>query len=96
MRASQAYLNRVVDLVREVLDRANRSLLLRRVLRGGVRLRQVRHDNLRVTLGAEGTRLEKWLQVEDTTLVHVHTRLDVVQRVCNAVNAVEEFLVVDV
>ena len=56
----------------------------------------MRHDNLRVTLGAEGTRLEKWLQVEDTTLVHVHTRLDVVQRVCNAVDVCEEVGIVDV
>ena len=70
---SRPYLDGVLDLVREVLDGANRRLLLRRVLRRRVRLGEMRNDDLRVTLRAQRAGLEERLQVEDAALVHVLT-----------------------
>mmetsp|Transcript_7446 Transcript_7446/g.15592 ORF Transcript_7446/g.15592 Transcript_7446/m.15592 type:complete len:308 (-) Transcript_7446:1687-2610(-) len=58
-------LQRVLDLVREVLEGADRDRLLRRVARGAVVLSEVRHDHLCVTLGAEGARLKQGLLVEE-------------------------------
>ena len=51
------YLNRMVDGVGEVLDRASRRLLLWRVLGGCIGLREVRDNDLSVALGAEGSGL---------------------------------------
>ena len=70
---NKTYLNRVVDGVGEVLDRASRRLLLWRVLGGRIGLREVRDNDLSVALGAEGSGLQEGLAVEDATLVHVET-----------------------
>ena len=86
----------MLDSVREVLDGARRSLLFWRILRGSVRLCEVGDDDLGVALRAEGTRLEERLLEEDTTLVHVQTRLDIIQSVGDTVDAAKEVLVVDV
>ena len=65
------YLNRMVDGVGEVLDRASRRLLLWRVLGGRIGLCEVGDNDLGVALGPEGSGLPKGLPVEDATLVHV-------------------------
>jgi hypothetical protein len=86
----------VLDLVGEVLDRATRVTLLRRVLRARVRFGDVRKDDLDVSLGAERAGLEERLLVVDATLVHVLTSSDVVESVGDAVNRVEEGIAEDV
>ena len=90
------YLDGVVDRVREVLDGADGRFLLRRILRRGIRLGDMWDNDLNVAFRSEGPRLEKRLQVEYTALVHVLTRLHVVQRIRNAVDACEEVRIVDV
>jgi hypothetical protein len=86
----------VLDLVGEVLDRATRVTLLRRVLRARVRFGDVRKDDLNISLGAERSGLEERLLVVDATLVHVLTSSDVVESVGDAVNRVEEGIAEDV
>ena len=95
MQTEPAYLDRVVDLVREVLDSARRRLLLRWVLRRGVRLCEVGNNDLNVALRSESAGLEQRLLVEDATLVHVQTGLYVVERVRDTINAREELVAVD-
>ena len=73
----------MLDCVREVLDSARGALLLRRVLRRRVRLREVRDDDLRVTLGTEGTRLQQGLLEKDAALIHVQTYHGV--RLCRSI-----------
>lgn len=57
--------------VGEALEGAHGDALLRRVLAGRVRLGDVGDDDLGVTLGAERSRLEQRLLVEDASSVHV-------------------------
>lgn len=64
-------LNGVLDGVGEALEGAHGDALLRRVLAGRVRLGDVGDDDLSVTLGAERSRLEQRLLVEDASSVHV-------------------------
>ena len=92
----RTYLDGMRDLVGEVLHGTYRRLLLRGVLGRCVRLGQVWHNNLCVTLGAESARLEEGLLVEDAALVHVQTRFHVVQCICHAINAGEEVGIINV
>lgn len=64
-------LDRVQDLVGEVLERARGRLLLGRVVGGAVRLGDVRVDHLSVALGAHRARLQQRLFVEHAPSVHV-------------------------
>lgn len=87
-------LDRVLDLVREVFDRATWSLSLWRVLRRAVRFSEVRDDHLSVAFRAKCTGFEEWFLKENATLVHVETRFDVVERVGNSIKSREEVVAV--
>lgn len=63
----------VLDLVREVLDRAGRVRLLRRILRRRVGFGNMGKDDLDVGFGTESSGFEKRLLVVDATLIHVLT-----------------------
>ena len=83
----------VVDVVREVVQRARRRLLLGRVAARAVVLGPVRDHHLRVALGAERAALEQRLAEEDAARVDVESRLDVVQGVDDDVQALPEVVV---
>ena len=87
-----SYLDGVLDLVGEVLERAHGDGLLGRIGRGRVRLGLVRQDDLRVGLGAEGARLEERLAVGDALVIGVAAGLEVVQSIAHAVERTPEFL----
>lgn len=84
------------DLIGEVLDCARWELLLRGILRRGVRLSDVWQDHLDVGLGAESARLQQRLLVVNAASIHVLPRKDIVKGVCNAVDPVEEPITKDV
>mmetsp|Transcript_18079 Transcript_18079/g.60999 ORF Transcript_18079/g.60999 Transcript_18079/m.60999 type:complete len:364 (+) Transcript_18079:1362-2453(+) len=88
-------LQRVLDAVREVLQRADGDALLGRVARRAVRLRHAWRDDLRVALGAQRARLEHGLAVEDALAVDVEPCVDVVQRRAHAVELCVEPVVED-
>lgn len=83
-------LNRVLDLVWEVFDRATWGLLLWRVLRRTVGFSEVWDDYLSVAFRAQCTGLQEWFLKENATLVHVETGFDVVERVSNSIEIREE------
>ena len=56
----------------------------------------MRDDNLGVALGSQSTRLEKRLEEENATLVHVQTRLDIVKSIRDTVDPSEEIIVIEV
>mmetsp|Transcript_37796 Transcript_37796/g.64788 ORF Transcript_37796/g.64788 Transcript_37796/m.64788 type:complete len:479 (+) Transcript_37796:941-2377(+) len=89
-------LDRVLDGVREVLERAHRDGLLRRVAARAVALGETRHHHLHVALGAEGAGLEQRLLVVHAALVDVQPRLDVVESVDHEVQPLPEGRVEDV
>lgn len=88
-------LQRMLDGIGKVLERADGNGLLRRVLRGRVGFGQKWENNLDdvrrqllkccpylgVALGAKSSRLQKWFAKEYAATVHVLTRLNVVESV---------------
>mmetsp|Transcript_6328 Transcript_6328/g.13495 ORF Transcript_6328/g.13495 Transcript_6328/m.13495 type:complete len:203 (+) Transcript_6328:2792-3400(+) len=77
-------LQRVLDLVRKVLQRADRNTLFRRVSRRAVALRQVRNHYLHVSFCSERAAFQKRLLVIHAPLIHVQPGLHVIQRVAHA------------
>ncbi len=63
----------MLNSIREVLERADRSLFLRGVLGGAVALSQVRDHHLHIPLGPQSTRLKERFTVVDTATIHVET-----------------------
>mmetsp|Transcript_23254 Transcript_23254/g.49508 ORF Transcript_23254/g.49508 Transcript_23254/m.49508 type:complete len:415 (-) Transcript_23254:1220-2464(-) len=86
----------VVDVVRERVDGAHRSLLLRGVSRGPVVLGEARDHHLGVALGSQRARLEQRLAEVDAAHVDVEPGLDVVQGVDDDVEGLPEGVVEDV
>eukprot|EP00754_Rhynchopus_humris_P015442 Rhum_TRINITY_DN14440_c23_g1::Rhum_TRINITY_DN14440_c23_g1_i1::g.90701::m.90701 len=82
----------VVDVVREVVQRALGGLLLGGITGGAVVLGLEGHDALRVALRAEGAALEQGLRVQHALRVDVQARLHVVERVHHQVDLVPEGL----
>ena len=86
-------LDGVLDLVRIVLQRADRNALFYAlyvalshtlgVVRRSVTLRQERHHNLRIPAGTQSAAFKQGLAELHTARVHVPTRLHVVQRVAH-------------
>mmetsp|Transcript_16457 Transcript_16457/g.49923 ORF Transcript_16457/g.49923 Transcript_16457/m.49923 type:complete len:793 (-) Transcript_16457:952-3330(-) len=95
LEAVAAPLDGVLDLVRKVLERADRDALLGRVARRAVALGELRDDDLHVPLRAERAALEERLLVVDAALVDVQPRLHVVERVAHAGEAAPEGVVED-
>ena len=91
-----APLDAVLDLVGEVTECAHGDGLLGRILRVTVGLGLVRHNHLRVSLGAESTRLKKGLAVPDALAIDVETRLDVIDGIDDEVEAFPEIIVEDI
>ena len=56
----------------------------------------MRCDHLGVALRAEGSGFKERLLVEDATLVHVLTRLDIVQCISDTIETGKEASVIDV
>ena len=83
----------MLDLVGEVSERAHWDGLLGRILRVTVGLSLVRHNHLRVGLGAESTGLEQWLLVPNTLLVDVESSLNVVDGVDDEVETFPEVVI---
>ena len=54
----------------------------------------VRHDDLRVTLGTSGTALQQGPSIVHTPLVDIYPRLDVIERIYNQVLSTEELICV--
>lgn len=88
-----APLDAVLDLVREVSKRAHRDGLLGWILRVTVGLGLVRHDHLRVGLGAESTRLEQGLLVPDALTINVQSSLDVIDSINDEVKTFPEVVI---
>ena len=88
-----APLDTVLNLVREVAERAHRDGLLRRILRIAVSLSLVRNDHLGVGLSAKSTGFEKRLLVPDALAINVETSLDVIDGVDNEVEALPELVI---
>lgn len=88
-------LDAMLDLVGEVSQGAHGDGLFRRILGIAVALSLVGHNHLRVSLGAESTRLKERLLVPDATGVDVETSVDVIDSVNNEVKTFPEFVVED-
>lgn len=78
-------LNAMLDLIREISQRAHWDGFFRRILGISVALGLVRNDHLHVSLGSECTRLEQWFLIPDTPAVDVETSLDIVYCVYNEI-----------
>jgi hypothetical protein len=89
-------LDGVLDLVREVLECAQRNTLFRRVVDVGVANRLVRDDDLRMTLGSEGAGLEKRLFEPDALTIDVLSGLDIVDSVDHKVQICPEVISEDI
>ena len=80
----------VLNGVGKVLQCADGDGLLRGVARRAVGLCHVGKDNLGVSFSAQSSGLQEWLLVVDTTPVHVHSSVDVVQSVDDSVQLLEK------
>ena len=93
-------LNCVLDFVRVILQRAQRNLLLYasfprgsatlRIIGRTVTLRHERHDDLRIPAGSQRSGFQKRLPEADAAGIDVFARLDVVQRVADEGQSLEE------
>jgi hypothetical protein len=86
-------LNAVVEKVREVLEGTERDPFLWGIRGVTVGLGLEGNDDLRVALGAEGSRLKEWLLVENTFRVNVFSGLEIVQSVQDAIKILPEVVV---
>mmetsp|Transcript_17462 Transcript_17462/g.34756 ORF Transcript_17462/g.34756 Transcript_17462/m.34756 type:complete len:773 (+) Transcript_17462:1249-3567(+) len=85
-------LERVLDLIREILQGTHGNRFLGRIPRRPVVLRQMRHHHLRVALGTQRPALEHGQPVEHAPLVHVQPRLHVVQGRAHPAQGVVELI----
>lgn len=88
-------LDGVLDGVGEVLQGANRDGLLRGILGGRVRLGHIGKNDLGVSLGSEGARLEEGLLVVNAAAVHVLAGVNIVQGVGHPREGLEEGIAKD-
>lgn len=88
-----APLDTVLDCAREVSERAERNRIFFLVLAITIRLRDTRHDHLRVGLCSKSTRLKKRLLIPDALLIHVETSFHVVYSVHDEVERLPELIV---
>ena len=78
------------DLVRKVLEGAERDGGILRISGGSIGFREVRQDDLRVGLGAQCAGLEQRLEELDALGVHIDSCVDVIQSIHNDILGLQE------
>ena len=78
-------LNAVLDLIREISERAHWDGFSRGILRVSVAHGLVRNNHLLVSLGSDCTRLEQWFLKPDALTINVQMCFSIVDCVYNEV-----------